>query len=134
MKQRPDEITAPIDDTFDETKTAESFKEFSAGFKPKRAVLFNVLENSRNEIRHLVQIGAEPAEIAKGFAQRGFPVSAAKMKLFIDLRIKRNRTSKRKAKLQSTGSTGTTPRQVENGVEGSAPPSADAPKAKVQRM
>lgn len=133
MKQRPNEITAPIDDTFDETKTAESFKEFAVGFKPKRAVLFNVLENSQNEIRHLVQVGAGPAEIAKGFTQRGFPVSAAKMKLFIDLRIKRKRTSRRKEKLRSSEGTGTVPTQPENADRSALPP-ADAPKAKVTRM
>lgn len=134
MKQRPDEITAPIGDTFDEAKTAESIKEFAAGFRPKRAVLFSVLENSRNEIRHLVHIGARPAEIAKAFSQRGFPVSAAKMKLFIDLRIKPNRTSKRKVKPQSPENAGTKPTQIAHGIRDSAPPPTDTPKVNVQRM
>ena len=91
MRIRHNDITASIDSSFDEDKIADLFKEYAAGIKPKRVVTFDILEKCRKDIRRLVLIGIDPAEIAKGFAPRGLRVSAATMKLFIDLRIKRKR-------------------------------------------
>jgi hypothetical protein len=134
MRIRPNEITAPIDDSFDEEKLSESLKKYGAGIKPRRVVLFQVLAQNQDEIRRLVQIGADPAVIAKGFAPR-LQVSAAKMKLFIDLRIKGRRQAKRPPKSPSPVSESERTAPSDSG-EGSAAisPSAVLKATKIQRM
>jgi hypothetical protein len=135
MRVRHKDITDSIDSTFDPEKISEWFKEYAAGIKPKRVVTFDILEKCRGDIKKLVLIGTGPAEIAKGFALRGLPVSAATMKLFIDLRIKRKPGPKQDRRLKETGATSEATSAPKNeGASSGASPAADKKDKNIIRI
>lgn len=132
---RHKDITDSIDSSFDPEKIAEWFKDYAAGIKPKRVVTFDILEKCRKDIRRLVLVGIGPAEIAKGFAQRGLQVSAATMKLFIDLRIKLKRKPKQNSSRTSPDThNATLAKPVEDNSDPKALPDEGTRISKIRRM